>query len=563
MAIQFACPPQEQRIKKLFFTFTGGTNTTVLPLFIFLMLGLSGCQSLPERSSLNIEPDSPVIDQTFVAATTLAKTAQTLSQQNPEKSGFFVLADGIEALSARLHLIDAAEKVIDVQYYIWHDDSVGKVMQYRLLQAADRGVKVRLLLDDMDTAGKDDRLLALDQHPNIQIRTFNPFPNRNSRWKDFLTSGVRVNHRMHNKSITADRSASILGGRNIGDEYFNASTLVNFADVDVLTLGKAAEEVADSFDLYWNSENAYPLTAIAHAKDGSVETLESLADMYKTFLAAAGETPYSDSLKNAKFNSYTSFEQIPFHWSEWQLAYDLPSKMSTDSITSATHLAPQLAAIAKNATSSITIVSPYFVPGKDLTKHLTDLVSKGIHVRILTNSLASNDVALVHAGYLRYRKGLVKGGVELYELKPKTTQLINRPEGVSTLNTTPSGTSNGQEKKSPWYAGSKSSLHGKYFVFDNAEMFIGSFNLDGRSIELNTELGVYFVDRDYAKMLDDIFSKNAPRNAYKIQLSDKGKVEWHGIEDGKPVVHTAEPNTSTWTRFSTRLLSFIVPEKQL
>ena len=553
MAIQFTCPTRVQSIKKLFAAYTCAANTTAASLVIFLMFGLSGCQSLPERSSLTIEPDSPAIDQAFVAATTLAKTAQTLSQQNPEKSGFFVLADGIEALSARLHLIDSAEKVIDVQYYIWHDDSVGKVMQYRLLKAADRGVKVRLLLDDMDTAGKDDRLLALDQHPNIQVRTFNPFPNRNSRWKDFLTSGVRVNHRMHNKSITADRSASILGGRNIGDEYFNASTLVNFADIDVLTLGKAAEEVADSFDLYWDSENAYPLTAIAHTKDDSLETLESLADMYQTFLAAAGETPYSDSLKNAKFNHYTSFDQIPFHWSEWQLAYDLPSKMSADAITSATHLAPQLAALAKNATSSITIVSPYFVPGKNLTKHLTDLVSKGIHVRILTNSLASNDVALVHAGYLRYRKDLVKGGVELYELKPKTTQLINRPEGAS----------NGQEKKSPWYAGSKSSLHGKYFVFDNAEMFIGSFNLDGRSIELNTELGVYFIDRDYAKMLDEIFSKNAPLNAYKIQLSDKGKVEWHGIEDGNPVVHTAEPNTSTWTRFSTRLLSLIVPEKQL
>lgn len=534
--------------------------TVIRSVFVILVCCLSGCQTLPERRSLNIETDEIAMDKTFVASSTLAKSAHRLSQQYPEKSGFFVLADGIEALSARLHLIDAAEKVIDVQYYIWHDDAVGKIMQYYLLKAADRGVKVRLLLDDLDTAGKDDRLLALDQHPNIQVRTFNPFPNRNSRWKDFLTSTSRINHRMHNKSITADRSASILGGRNIGDEYFNASTLVNFADVDVLTLGDAAEEIAGSFDLFWNSENAYPLNAIARPKKGKVESLTSIADMYIQFLNEEVKSPYIDALVGAGFNRYKSFEQIPFHWSEWTLAFDQPAKMHSETITSATHLAPQLVTLAKEATSSIIIVSPYFVPGEEFTKHLISLVKKGINIRVLTNSLASNDVSLVHAGYQRYRKALVKGGVELYELKPTA---INLAGTSAQANSSATGNPNVSGKKKRWLGASKSSLHGKYFGFDRNAIFIGSFNLDGRSVELNTELGVYFKDRDYAQMLDDNFTKHAPLNAYKIQLSEKGKIEWHSIEDGKPVVYTSEPDTSFWTRFSTYFLSLIVPEKQL
>jgi len=561
MALNFAFLAAMRSFKKL----TAVVKSVAVPVFVILIFGLSGCQTLPERNTLNVETDEPAMDQTFVASTTLAKSAHALSQKHPEKSGFFILADGIEALSARLHLIDSAEKVIDVQYYIWHDDSIGKILQYYLLKAADRGVKVRLLLDDMDTAGKDDRLLALDQHPNIQVRTFNPFPNRNSRWKDFLTSALRVNHRMHNKSITADRSASIMGGRNIGDEYFNASTLVNFADVDVLTLGEVAEEVAGSFDLFWNSENVYPLNAIARAKNGKADSLASINEMYTKFLSEEIKSPYIDALMSAGFNRYKSFEQIPFHWCEWTLAYDQPTKMNSNSITSATHLAPQLAALTKDVKSSIIIVSPYFVPGKEFTTHLTNLVKEGVSVRILTNSLASNDVSLVHAGYQRYREDLVKGGVELYELKPTAIGIDTKE--TSTHSTPPNNATaenaNTAEKKKRWLGGSKSSLHGKYFGFDRTAMFIGSFNLDGRSVELNTELGVYFKDHVYAQMLDDNFTNHAPLNAYKIQLSEKGKIEWHSIEDGKPVIYTAEPKTSFWARFSTYVLSFVVPEKQL
>lgn len=535
------------------------------PVFVVLILGLSGCQTLPDRNKLNIETDETTMDKAFVASSTLAKSAKALSQKYPEKSGFFVLSDGIEALSARLHLIGSAEKVIDIQYYIWHDDSVGKIMQYYLLKAADRGVKVRLLLDDMDTAGKDERLLALDQHPNIQVRTFNPFPNRNSRWKDFLTAAVRVNHRMHNKTITADRSASILGGRNIGDEYFNASTLVNFADVDVLTLGDVAEEVASSFDLFWNNENSYPLSAIARPKNGKADSLARINEMYRKFLDEEIKSPYIDALMNTEFNRYKSFEQIPFHWCEWTLTYDQPTKMDSEAITSATHLAPQLATLTKDVKSSIIIVSPYFVPGEEFTKHLTNLVKEGISIRILTNSLASNDVSLVHAGYQRYREELVKGGVELYELKPTATGIdaTDTSRSSSQKNSTTQGNSNSSGKKKRWLGASKSSLHGKYFGFDRTAIFIGSFNVDGRSVELNTELGVYFKDREYAQMLEDNFTKHAPLNAYKIQLSEQGKIEWHSIEDGKPVVYTSEPKTSFWTRFSTYVLSFIVPEKQL
>ncbi|HSC67179.1 MAG TPA: phospholipase D family protein [Cellvibrio sp.] len=510
---------------------------------------------------MNLQADEQAISAQLVAPTTLAKSVKSFALQHPEKSGFFTLTQGTEALAARLRLIEAAEKTLDVQYYIWHDDTVGKTLQYYLLNAAERGVKVRLLLDDLDTAGKDDRLLALDQHPNIQVRTFNPFPNRNSRWKDFLTSSTRINRRMHNKSMTADRSATILGGRNIGDEYFDASTLVNFADIDVLALGRVGEAVAGSFDLYWNSEYAFPITQLAQPKNGSVESIERLSAMYKSVLSIEIKSPYSAALKHAEFNSYKALDQVPFHWSEWKLAYDQPIKVTSKSVAAETHLAPQLIAVANDAKSSLIIVSPYFVPGEKFTAYLTGLVKTGVSVRILTNSLASNDVSLVHAGYQRYRKKLVEGGVELYELKPDARNLETLTSDTTSAPTPAATPAAGKKKR--WLGASKSSLHGKYFGFDRVAVFVGSFNLDGRSVELNTELGVFFKDDEYAKMLDDNFTENTPLKAYKIQLSKKGAIEWHSIENGESVVYTKEPKTSFWHRFSTTVLSFIVPEKQL
>jgi len=506
--------------------------------FILFALLSSGCASLPK--DVQRTPSFALED---VSGTKLSKDIEPLLKAHPGHSGFFPLVEGMDAFAARIYLVDNAEKTLDLQYYIWHDDLTGKTLYNRLLAAADRGVRVRILLDDLDTAGKDRVLHIIDAHPNIEVRLFNPFANRERRVGDFAGDTKRINRRMHNKTLTADNQASVFGGRNIGDEYFDAAEEVGFSDMDVLAIGPVVSEISQGFDLYWNSRWVYPLSAFKPKQPVTDEMVKSFRTQSDIFIKEARGSDYADAIRAQGVAQKKGVADFDFAWSRWVLVYDQPSKVDADKVGFDTHLAPKLKIAMDHAQNELIIVSPYFVPGEQFTSYLVGLVEKGVRVRILTNSLASNDVPMVHAGYMRYRKALLKGGVELYEFKP-----VNAMK---------------EKETSKWTGSSRASLHGKYLGFDQRYLFIGSFNLDGRSTALNTELGVYFESEKYARELHDVFNARADVVAYRLMLDDDGDLVWMTREDGQELQFDKEPETGFWTRFSTGFLSLIVPESQL
>ncbi len=441
----------------------------------------------------------------------------------------------------------SAEYTLDVQYYIWHNDLTGNALHAALMQAADRGVRVRLLLDDLDTAGKDQLLRTIDAHPNIEIRLYNPFAHRERRGLDFLGDTARVNHRMHNKTLTADNSASIFGGRNIGDEYFDAADDVGFSDLDALAIGPVVGEISAMFDLYWNSQWVYPLAAFAYDQPVNPNDLADLRNQLDAALEQARASAYGEEIKRLESEQAAPLDQYDFEWGQWVLVYDQPGKVEAKQVTRKTHVAPKLLEAMDNAEDELLIVSPYFVPGKKFTQKLVDWVDEGVRVKILTNSLAANDVSLVHAGYMRYREDLVAGGVELYEFKADKSAQRKQDQLTG-----------------EWAGSEKASLHGKYFAFDDRYVFIGSFNLDGRSASLNTECGVYFESPFYATEIARAFDSKALEKSYRVLLDDSGDMQWLTLdENGREVIVDTEPDTGFWTRFSTGLLSIVVPEGQL
>jgi len=516
--------------------------TTIKRVFIVCaILIVTGCASLP--TDVQRTP-SYALEKT--SDTGLGREVQPYIKAHPEESGFHILHNGEDAFATRLILVHAAQKSLDVQYYIWHDDLTGKILHNRLLVAADRGVRVRLLLDDMDTAGKHEMLHIINAHPNIEIRLYNPFAGRNSRMGDYVTDTSRINHRMHNKTLTADKQATILGGRNIGDEYFDATEGVGFNDLDILAIGPVVNQVSEQFDLYWNSQWVYPLDAFKPEQAVTEQMIKDFRKQSDAYLEEAKSSKYAEALRETDVATLSEVNKLDYSWGKWILAYDQPSKVEATEVTEETHLAPNLKKAFEKAQNDVIIVSPYFVPGTNFTQFLVSLVERGVRVRILTNSLAANDVSLVHAGYKRYREPLIKGGVELYEFKAIKSE---QPEQ--------------KKKKNKWLGSSRASLHGKYMGFDKRYMFVGSFNLDARSVALNTEIGVYFDTPEYANLLDETFEQKALILAYRVILDEEGELEWVTLQDGKEVRFYQEPDTGFWKRFSTDFLSIFVPESQL
>lgn len=502
---------------------------------------LAGCGSLPTDFE---KPVSYALEDT--SQSQLTRKLQPLLTRHPGKSGFRTLETGEEAFIARLRMIQSAELSLDVQYYIWHDDLTGRDLFNQLLAAADRGVRVRILLDDLDTAGKDQILRSIDAHPNVEIRLFNPFANRQSRLGDFVGDTRRINRRMHNKTMTGDGIVTIFGGRNIGDEYFAAAEDVGFGDMDALAIGPIAGEVSQQFDLYWNSEWAYPIRAFDWETPISDEEFETFRANSDKFASEARQSAYADVIRQFDAQALGRISELDWVWSEWLLAYDQPSKVQAKKVEEHTHLAPKLKMGVDRTKNDLIIISPYFVPGDELTQYLVGLVDKGVRVRILTNSLQANDVSLVHAGYMRYRKPLVRGGVELYEYKADANKVIHN-----------------QQQERSRIGASRASLHAKFFGFDQKYLFIGSFNLDGRSVALNTELGAYYASPDEARALSGNFDQRVIEIAYRVELDDDNNLQWVTVDDGMELRLDKEPDTTWWKRFSTGFLRYIVPESQL
>ena len=512
----------------------------ILMGFFFFVFG--GCATLPtdfERIESYAYSDT---DNTI-----FGKSISARSAAHPEKSGFYLLRNGLDAFLARVILIQRAERSIDVQYYLYHDDLVGRLFTDQLLKAADRGVRIRLLVDDMDLAGRDLGAAVIDSHPNMEVRIFNPFSRKTARISQFITRMGSVTRRMHNKAFAVDSQIAILGGRNIGDEYFDANPDLVFSDLDVMTIGPVVKDVSTAFDRYWNNDLAYPATVLK-GDPPTVEEVQQFRGQLDDFVTQQVDSPYLQALRNSNMATKIREDRVIFAWGDGHVIYDQPEKILQKTSETSFHLFPQLVPYLDDVKKELIIFSPYFIPGKSGTAFLTHLVDRGVKVRILTNSLASNDVGIVHSGYSKYRKPLLRGGVELYELNSQLT----RKE---------------RDQKKGTGGSSKASLHAKSFVLDRKNVFIGSLNLDPRAMIHNTEIGVILASEEIAGDMGAEFDQNIDRNAFRLELvkSKNGseKILWHGLIDEEEKTFDVDPFTGFWQRLGINFMRLFPIESQL
>ena len=505
-----------------------GVRDWLGPMILCLsILMLGGC-TLP---SLEGRSQSTALSVEQARDTTLGRSFAPQVQAHPGKSGIYSLADAHAAYAARVLLTRAAEKTLDVQSYIWHGDVTGTLLLAELHAAAERGVRIRLLLDDNGTSGLDEELAALNSHPNIEIRLFNPFVVRKPKFVGYLTDFKRVNRRMHNKSYTADNQATIIGGRNVGDEYFGAASVL-FADLDVLAIGPVVDDVSKDFDLYWASESSYPAELILPAPSESSLSIFAKAGENMAASQAAGQ--YKQAVTQSKFMAELLDGSAQFEWAETSLISDDPAK-GLGKATRHSMLISDLGDMLRTPNKSVELVSPYFVPTEAGVDFFGGLVAKGIKVRVLTNSLDATDVAAVHAGYVKRREDLLKAGIELWEMRA-----VSEEEGGS-------GSGSGSGGSAP-FGSSGSSLHAKTFSVDGKRVFVGSFNFDPRSAELNTELGFTIESPKMAREIEVSFDKDIPGRAYEVRLSDQGPVYWIERKDGQEIRHDSEPEIGVFKR---------------
>jgi cardiolipin synthase C len=494
-----------------------------------LMAALTGCAGLP--ASVERTPSSAYAD---TGDTQLGRALAAQIAANPGKTGVLPLTEGREAFAARMIITRAAERSIDLQYYIWHADLTGNLLFEALWQAAERGVRVRLLLDDQNTPGLDPTLMVLAAHPNIQVRLFNPFVYRSFRMADFATRFARVNRRMHNKSFTADNQVSIVGGRNIGDEYLEAGSPVAFADLDAVVEGAVVHDVSAQFDDYWNSESAYPLASLLPS--AQPEAIAQTRAAWSQLSASPEAATYLDAVRETALVQQLVEGRLVAEWVPAHMVSDDPAKVLHPPERRELHMGPLLEAAMGRATTEMDLVSAYFVPTEEGTNALVAIAARGVKVRVLTNSLAATDVPPVYAGYLKYREALLRGGVRLFELKPD----------------------GGDRPKARLGSSSGASLHAKTFGVDRSRIFIGSFNLDPRSARLNTELGVVLESPALATQLSEVFDHGLQRRAYEVRLrADEQGVEWLEQTDAGEVRYSSAPGAGGLRRLSVGLLQFL------
>lgn len=499
-----------------------------------LAAALIGAHLVFRPPSLEGRTESAAVEAT--AATRLGRIALTPPEPHAGDSGVVPLIDGRDAFAARIALIRAAEVALDVQYYIWQRDAAGLLLLDELRRAADRGVRVRLLLDDNGIRGLDGDLAALDAMPGFEVRLFNPFILRSPKVLGYAFDFFRLNRRMHNKSLTADGAATILGGRNVGDIYFGFGEGLRYIDTDVLVTGKAAADVGADFDRYWASGSAYPAARIL--PPANPEALRRLiADAAAVTSSTEGRS-YLERLRQANIVAEIAAGAVAFEWTRVTLVSDDPAK-GLGKARLGDLLFPQLMALLSRPERSVDLVSAYFVPGRQFTERLAKLARSGTRVRILTNSLDATDVTIVHSAYVKYRPELLQAGVELYELKPA---FVTDP----------------REERASTTGSSRASLHSKTLAVDGNAIFIGSFNFDPRSFALNTEMGVVIESPRLAGGLARAFDAAFPGASYRPVLAGDGSLVWEEpTADGHVVRHEHEPGATLASRILFRLLGLL------
>ena len=489
-------------------------------------MALTGC-SLPPLGTRTSSHALPTTEGLQTAlGNSIAKQA-AMDGADPTHTGLYTLQDAQEAFAARALLARMAQRTLDVQYYIWRNDKTGQLLLHELIDVADRGVRVRLLLDDGGTSNLDNELRSLATHPHIEVRLFNPFVQRG--WikpLGYVTHFPRTNRRMHNKSFTADNQASIVGGRNVGNEYFGATDGVLFADLDVVAVGATVPAISADFDLYWASPMAYPVERmVTGAPQLPLEQLRSEGD---ALMASAAALEYRAAIEKTPFVQHLDAGQLPLLWAPAQLISDIPEK-AKGKANDEDLIGAQMAKALGTPNAQLDLVSPYFVPTKKGTDYFSQLSRQGIQVRILTNALEATDVAIVHSGYAKYRRPLLEAGVQLFEMRRSTPEYaeddIRLRHKLSALGS------------------SGSSLHAKTFAADGQRVFIGSFNFDPRSMNLNTEMGLMVQSPELAQRVHDSFARSVPENAYRLTLDAQGTMLWHSGVGHPPPVYSTEPQT--------------------
>lgn len=513
--------------------------TRVIPIlmaFTFTAL-IAGCSSLPP---LDNRPSSSALPLDAAQDTTLGTAITPKESAHPGMAGIYPLPDARQAFATRVLMAEAAERSLDIQYYIWRDDITGTLLFKALWQAAERGVRVRLLLDDNNTTGLDPLLAELDAHPNIEVRLFNPFVYRGSRVWGYITDFSRLNRRMHNKSFTADNQVTVVGGRNVGDAYFGATDGTLFSDLDVMAIGNVVRRVSNDFDLFWASQSSYPADQIIPSVEHSENKPDQLPPALNTALDSAMAQPaagiYINTLKSSPFVRQLTHGELDMTWAPTRMVSDDPAK-GLGKAQKDTLLASKLSTIIGHPDSTLDLVSPYFVPTDAGVEALSALVAEGVRIRVLTNSLSATDVAAVHAGYAKHRKELLKAGIQLFELKDTVTE-TDTPDPVGA------------------FGHSASSLHAKTFAADGERAFVGSFNFDPRSMLLNTELGFVIDSASLAQDIATGFDEKVPMLAYEVRLSDDGDLYWISRQhDDTETRFDTEPDTSFWRRSAVSILS--------
>ena len=477
------------------------------------------------------------------AGTPLDQTVAPMLAREGDRDGLVLLDNGYDAFAARVLATRTAGRSLDLMYYIWENDLTGRLLAAEVLRAADRGVRVRILLDDFTTHGSVAPYLALNSYENVEVRMFNPTRARENALQRGLEMILRLfsaTRRMHNKAWIADARLAIVGGRNIGDDYFDATETDNFRDLDVLMVGPVVAETEAIFDAFWNSTVVLPITALARGRQQQPD-LEAFRAAVGATSASEAARPYLDRVRERASMLQILVGPGSIHWTDSVEVYSDPPEKALG-LDEDGWLIVTLLRIMSEAQKDLEIVSPYFVTGVNGTAELVGLAERGVDVRVLTNSLAATDAFPAgFSGYVNYRLALVEGGVQLFELRPEGERAVTDLLGASKL-----------------------SLHTKAFTVDDNLGFVGSFNFDLRSAGLNTEMGVVFRDAGLVTILRELFrAQTRPDGSYRVTLAEDGTLRWEGDADGTMETYDRDPDTSPFRRFVVWFLSWLPIESQL
>ena len=524
-------------------------------LFIMLIVAiLGGCATFPPgadypktASSALAHPEETRLGRQFVNA----------AREHDGNSGFRIIPVGADGFLNRMQMINAAERTLDLQYFIFRGDETGRQLTGAVLHAADRGVRVRVLVDDGETVAGDEQIAVLEAHTSIEIRIFNPFAYRGHstlfRATEFIFNASRLDYRMHNKLLVVDNAIALMGGRNIGDQYFQIDPDSQFADDDLFVAGPVAQQLSATFDEFWNNALSIPVEALSGGKSSHADLKEHREELgeERQQLKVDGIDYVKRIATGEPFNGIIS-GRLPLVWAHAQLICDSPDKKKVESNAMVGRLMHRAVARAAMAVQSeLLMVTPYLIPGDEGMQMFKDLRQRKVHVRVLTSSLESSTVLLAQAGYMHYRVPLLENGVELYEIR----SLLGNARG--------SGETTAISRYGNY------SLHAKLFVFDRQQLFIGSMNFDQRSMHLNTEIGLIIDSPALAQQIAARFDAMVqPVNSYQLALRPNTAggapdLVWRTQEGGNVIEYDTEPARSSWQRLKVNILSLLPVDKEL